>query len=209
MDNNALEIIFYTILVIGVIVVLFLLLREVICWYYKINERISLQIKTNELLETLIKSSSSSTSSQTRTFNQSSTSNPPSTILNNQSSTSNPPSTILNNQSSINSSRPIGNPFSYGGFEIAQYNFENKMNWDDAKNACEKLGDGWRLPTISELKKLYESEIIMKSMDNGYYWSSNEEGKDNAFLFFKTNGDQYSYTKSLNYHVRAVRIRSF
>jgi hypothetical protein len=209
MDNNALEIIFYSILVIGVIVVLFLLLREVICWYYKINERISLQIKTNELLETLIKSSSSSTSSQTRTFNQSSTSNPPSTILNNQSSTSNPPSTILNNQSSINSSRPIGNPFSYGGFEIAQYNFENKMNWDDAKNACEKLGDGWRLPTISELKKLYESEIIMKSMDNGYYWSSNEEGKDNAFLFFKTNGDQYSYTKSLNYHVRAVRIRSF
>jgi hypothetical protein len=195
MDNNALEIIFYTILVIGVIVVLFLLLREVICWYYKINERISLQIKTNELLETLIKSSSSSTSSQTRTFNQ--------------SSTSNPPSTILNNQSSINSSRPIGNPFSYGGFEIAQYNFENKMNWDDAKNACEKLGDGWRLPTINELKKLYESEIIMKSMDNGYYWSSNEEGKDNAFLFFKTNGDQYSYTKSLNYHVRAVRIRSF
>jgi len=191
MDNNALEIIFYTILVIGVIIVLFLLLREVICWYYKINERISLQIKTNELLETLIKNTSTSTS------NQSSTNN----FINK--------STILNNQLGINSNRPIGNPFSYGGFEIAQFNFEDKMNWEDANNACEKLGDGWRLPTISELKKLYQSEIIMKSMDNGYYWSSNEEGKDNAFLFFKTNGDQYSYTKSLNYHVRAVRIRSF
>jgi hypothetical protein len=34
--------------------IIFLLLREVVCWYYKINESISLQIKLNELLERLV-----------------------------------------------------------------------------------------------------------------------------------------------------------
>jgi hypothetical protein len=51
MDN------FSSSLIIGLIllIVLWLILRELVCWYYKINERISLQIKTNELLEKLIK----------------------------------------------------------------------------------------------------------------------------------------------------------
>ena len=33
---------------------LFLLLREVMCWYYKINERISVQQETNKLLGRLL-----------------------------------------------------------------------------------------------------------------------------------------------------------
>jgi hypothetical protein len=50
-----------SIIIIIVIVVLFLIGRELLCWYYKINERIELQKetnllqkKTNHLLETLI-----------------------------------------------------------------------------------------------------------------------------------------------------------
>lgn len=46
---------FYSYLIISIVVLilLFLVFREVVCWYYKINESISLQIKTNELLEIL------------------------------------------------------------------------------------------------------------------------------------------------------------
>ena len=44
----------YGIIVIIVIVVIFLIGRELFCWYYKINERIELQKKTNDLLEKLI-----------------------------------------------------------------------------------------------------------------------------------------------------------
>ena len=33
-----------------------------------------------------------------------------------------------------------------------------KMPWNEAKKACENLGDGWRLPTKDELK---ESTIIV------------------------------------------------
>ena len=41
------------IVIIGVIaaaIFIFLILREFFCWYFKINERIALQNKTNEIL---------------------------------------------------------------------------------------------------------------------------------------------------------------
>ena len=34
-------------LIIAAIVVVFLILREVICWYWKINERVKLQVESN------------------------------------------------------------------------------------------------------------------------------------------------------------------
>ncbi len=48
------EAIVWIILWVIVVVVLWLLLRELVCWYYKINERISLQKETNELLKKLL-----------------------------------------------------------------------------------------------------------------------------------------------------------
>lgn len=40
-----------------VLIVIFLLLREVACWYWKINERLQLQKKQIQLLETLVQRS--------------------------------------------------------------------------------------------------------------------------------------------------------
>lgn len=50
-----------TILIIGLLIAIlfFLLIREVICWYYKINVRIELQIETNSLLRKLLKKNES------------------------------------------------------------------------------------------------------------------------------------------------------
>lgn len=48
------EAIVWIILWVIVVVVLWLLLRELVCWYYKINERITLQKETNELLKKLL-----------------------------------------------------------------------------------------------------------------------------------------------------------
>ena len=50
----------YFIIVIIVLITLFLIGREIFCWYLKINERITLQIRTNELLEKLVNRSNSS-----------------------------------------------------------------------------------------------------------------------------------------------------
>ena len=44
----------YFIIVIVVVVVIFLIGRELFCWYYKINERITLQTETNELLKQIL-----------------------------------------------------------------------------------------------------------------------------------------------------------
>jgi hypothetical protein len=52
MSMNFVEqlIIFFT-----AIILIFLLLREVVCWYYKINKRVSLQKRQIELLELIAK----------------------------------------------------------------------------------------------------------------------------------------------------------
>jgi|LakMenEpi03Aug12_release.lakeMendotaPanAssembly.Ray.scaffolds.fasta_scaffold752595_2 hypothetical protein len=44
----------FIIIWIVVVILLFLLCRELICWYYKINERITLQTETNELLKKIL-----------------------------------------------------------------------------------------------------------------------------------------------------------
>ena len=44
----------FMIIWIVVVSLLFLLCREIICWYYKINERITLQTETNELLKKIL-----------------------------------------------------------------------------------------------------------------------------------------------------------
>ena len=49
------ELILIILLIIGFCLLLFLILRELACWYFKINERIELQKKTNSLLEQIFK----------------------------------------------------------------------------------------------------------------------------------------------------------
>ena len=50
------DIIMYVVIAIIVLVLIFLLLKEVICWYWKINKRVSLMEETNHLLRTYIAS---------------------------------------------------------------------------------------------------------------------------------------------------------
>jgi hypothetical protein len=40
--------------IIAIAILLFFLLREVMCWYYKINKQIELQKETNDLLSKLL-----------------------------------------------------------------------------------------------------------------------------------------------------------
>ena len=45
----------------------------------------------------------------------------------------------------------IGEPIKIGNLLVAEYDFPNEMNWEDAKKACRTLGKGWRLPSKTEL----------------------------------------------------------
>ena len=100
----------------------------------------------------------------------------------------------------------IGNPIKIEKFEVAQYDFPNRMNWKDAKAECAKLGKGWRLPTKDELNVMYKYKDKIGGFAGNYYWSSTGYSNGGAWFQYFYNGKQTSYgNKGNEGSVRAVR----
>jgi len=101
----------------------------------------------------------------------------------------------------------IGRSIKIGGLEIAQFDFPNLMTLKEAKIACSKLGNGWRLPTIIELNLMYNNRyrinnLILKGVDSMYRSSSEE------CIYFGNgvgSGNTYSVDTGEELSVRAVR----
>ena len=105
----------------------------------------------------------------------------------------------------------IGKTIKIDNLEVAEKDFPNLMNWEDAQKECKSLGYGWHLPTEDELKILYKNKNKIGGFTNSFYWSSSE-GSDGFgrsggwihefvnFLPFKTYNE-----KSRKLNVRAVR----
>jgi hypothetical protein len=55
---------------------------------------------------------------------------------------------------SFGQSQIIGVTIKLSNIEVAQFDFQNAMNFSDATKACEALRKDWRLPTKQELKTL-------------------------------------------------------
>jgi len=86
--------------------------------------------------------------------------------------------------------------------EIHPDKSESKLTWDQAQEYCKKfLGEGWRLPTISEMFYLYEDKIITEN----FYWSSTETGLSSAWDFSFGGGAALNSSKGNTNYVRAVR----
>jgi hypothetical protein len=100
-------------------------------------------------------------------------------------------------------------PSSGERLQVAPKDFGEEMDWDEATEACKKLGNRWRLPTIEELKTIYK-ELYMKNLGffkKEIYWSSTEvDIHGGAFFFAFDDGDEYeSNDTSFKYYVRPVR----
>jgi len=79
-----------------------------------------------------------------------------------------------------------GNHIKIGDSLVAFWSdFPNKMNWEDATEACKALGayqnKVWRLPTKDELNLLFKNKNILPLHDGYYYWSSTKENSANAW----------------------------
>ncbi len=102
----------------------------------------------------------------------------------------------------------IMHPTSGKRFEVAQNDFETQMDWNKAMIMCEELGNGWRLPTKSELE-LMHSELFQKGKGNlksNYYWSNIETSSLRAWtLHFGYGTNDYGFHKNKTAYVRAVR----
>ncbi|MFY7668305.1 MAG: DUF1566 domain-containing protein [Crocinitomicaceae bacterium] len=90
------------------------------------------------------------------------------------------------------------------GLEVMKKDL-GKMNWEEAKKACENLGDGWRLPTIDEFRKIYKYKDKIGGFARKYCWSSTETDDGNARFFGFSDGSAYATIKDEANYVRAVR----
>ena len=106
----------------------------------------------------------------------------------------------------------IGEPIRIGRIEVAQYDFPKAMKWDDAREVCKKLGEGWRIPTKSEINLLYKNKNKIGGFVNDYYWSSKEYRNDNyynksskALIKRFYDGDEMPTWKDDLRYLRAVR----
>ena len=106
----------------------------------------------------------------------------------------------------------IGEPIRIGRIEVAQYDFPKAMKWDIAREVCQKLGSGWRLPTKAELNLIYKNKYKIGGFINDYYWSSKEyRNKDHynrsPLVLIKrfSDGNEIAYFKDFAFYVRAVR----
>jgi hypothetical protein len=68
----------------------------------------------------------------------------------------------------------IGKPIKIDNLLVAQKDFPDEMEWDEAKKSCQALGSGWRLPTKTELRILYKNRYKIGGFRNTFYWSSSE-----------------------------------
>lgn len=69
--------------------------------------------------------------------------------------------------------------------QLAENDLKIRINWNEAKKACNNLGKGWRLPTIFEFDALC-NEFYKKGIGNlqiGCYWSGSENGPREAWYF--------------------------
>ena len=97
---------------------------------------------------------------------------------------------------------------------------DEDTNWGAAKRWVENLtvdGGGWRMPTLKELKGLYEEDAggglegnmapSFDKMGGWYVWSGETEGSSSAWRFFFRNGLELSYSRDGAYG-RAFAVRS-
>jgi len=79
----------------------------------------------------------------------------------------------------------INNPITGEKLQVAENDFEKKMSWFSAQEACTELGNEWRLPTQAEIQLMFkELHKIGKGNFNGSdYWTSEENDKFLAYYF--------------------------
>jgi len=93
----------------------------------------------------------------------------------------------------------------FEAFEVYSKDLEGRYTWAEAKEACEALGEDWRLPTKVELNEMYKKSDDIGGFAFYDYWSSTEGDNGIAWWQGFGSGLQYSNGKLNFFSVRAVR----
>ncbi len=93
--------------------------------------------------------------------------------------------------------------------EIADNDFPHQMHWKNAMAACQRLGDGWRLPSSDELYYIYFNTTLKNEFKKGWYWTNEQMDLDKASYVDFSGADYHSggyvFNESELASFRAVR----
>ena len=90
---------------------------------------------------------------------------------------------------------------------------EGDRRWVKAGEWCSQYGEGWRLPSVKELKTIYEDRDVLnlalsvkgcQTLVQGLYWSSEQAEPERAWGVSMYSGSTYSDPKHGYDYVRAV-----
>ena len=119
----------------------------------------------------------------------------------------------IRKEDSVRIAKIIGQPIEFNGLFVAEFDFPNEMNWEDAKKACENLGKGWRLPTEAEMQSIIknrEESGISNFKFQMYYWCSDSLPGSRLVVFLDSKGKPKTYrTDKLDERFMVRAIRSF
>ncbi len=99
----------------------------------------------------------------------------------------------------------VGNPIKIGKLMIAQYDFPNQMGVDEGRRACMKLGNGWRMPTKSELNFMHKNKEKIGNFHLRAYWSSTLVEGDAAYAWWQTFSDYVNQNFSFILEKNSIR----
>lgn len=92
--------------------------------------------------------------------------------------------------------------------EVYPFDYNKLYDWNEAILECEKLGGGWRLPTVNEMSLINE-QLYKKNIghfEEKEYWCSNYDDKEDALFFaFYASGDFSALPKHEKLKIRPVR----
>lgn len=78
-----------------------------------------------------------------------------------------------------------------------------------AASICDQLilngYSDWFLPSINELRILYQKRDLIGGFVNGYYWSSTQYDNTRAWNVYWPYGPQYFFDKSIKSFIRPIR----
>jgi len=89
--------------------------------------------------------------------------------------------------------------------EVQKEDIAGSFSWYDANDKIKAIGQGWRLPTKSELECLYTNKDKIGGFKRDWYWSSERVGDWNVWVKSFSNGKQFGYSGSNSAKIRLVR----
>jgi hypothetical protein len=89
---------------------------------------------------------------------------------------------------------------------VADLEFPNKVKWKEALNPCNRLENGWHLPSNDELSAMH-TQLHPQGQGNFNglgYWSTQEVDEYTAWVMYFLNGEKHLTRKLMPIKVRPV-----